>query len=108
MALGIFKLARIFRAFLFPNGPEMALWPVGYMAQSDKKNIEHRAKPIFDVTRWDDPAYWAAAAVLADRDGDTDRARLARDRLSRLGYRFDVIRPRNVPRASEGGNDAAR
>jgi hypothetical protein len=42
-----------------------------------------------DLTRRDDPAYWAAAAVVADRAGDTGRAKTARVALRRLGYRLD-------------------
>jgi hypothetical protein len=42
-----------------------------------------------DETRRDDSAYWAAAAVVADRAGDADRAELARRELARLGYKLD-------------------
>jgi hypothetical protein len=45
-----------------------------------------------DVIRRDDPAYWAAAAVLADRAGDTARASSAREALRRLGYRLESNR----------------
>lgn len=43
-----------------------------------------------DVTRRDDGAYWAAAAVLADQAGDHRRTDEARQQLDRLGYRIDV------------------
>jgi predicted Zn-dependent protease len=57
-----------------------------------------------DVSRRDDPAYWAAAAVVADRAGNTERAEAARAELRRLGYQLgsNVIA---MSRAREGGND---
>ena len=48
-----------------------------------------------DVTRRDDGPYWAAAMVLAIKAGDATRMDLARLNLRRLGYRLDVIRPRD-------------
>jgi hypothetical protein len=48
-----------------------------------------QSESIFDVTRRNDPAYWAAAAVVADRAGDAERANLAREQLQRLGYRIE-------------------
>jgi hypothetical protein len=43
-----------------------------------------------DVTRRDDGPYWAAAMAIAVRDGDRERAALARRNLRRLGYHLDL------------------
>ncbi len=39
-----------------------------------------------DKTQRDDGPYWAAAMVLAIRDGDHRRAAIAQAHLTRLGY----------------------
>jgi hypothetical protein len=55
----------------------------------------------FDSTRRNDPAYWAAAAVVADRAGDSDRAQLAREQLERLGY---TVEKRSRSTTGKGGD----
>ncbi len=49
-------------------------------------------RPSFDpdVTRRDEGPYWAAALAIALRDGNRERAALARRHLRRLGYRLDL------------------
>lgn len=43
-----------------------------------------------DLAQRDDGPFWAAALVLAIRDGDKARADLAREHLRRLGYRVEL------------------
>jgi hypothetical protein len=93
-----FILARIFRAFLFPNGSEMS-----NRRFLKRDTMSQTFNP--DATQRNNPAYWAAAAVVADQSGDADRADLARRRLERLGYRIEPARPLKMSRA-EGGDDA--
>lgn len=56
-----------------------------------------------DETRKHDGAYWAAAAIVADRAGDTDRAELARKNLRRLGYRMDRLPNRSKAEVAVAG-----
>lgn len=41
-----------------------------------------------DGSRRDDPAYWAAALVLAIQNRNAANEKTARDQLKRLGYRL--------------------
>jgi hypothetical protein len=45
-----------------------------------------KAKIDPDVTRKNDPAYWAAALVLAIQNANTQNEQSARRQLKRLGY----------------------
>ncbi|HEY7090598.1 MAG TPA: hypothetical protein VH518_21040 [Tepidisphaeraceae bacterium] len=42
-----------------------------------------------DITRRDDPAYWAAAQLVAMRSNDEQREKVARENLARLGFKID-------------------
>ncbi len=57
-----------------------------------------------DFTRHDDGAYWAAALVVAIQARDAERQALARNHVSRLGYRIDVARGRKPAVVAGEGN----
>ncbi|TWT88005.1 hypothetical protein [Neorhodopirellula pilleata] len=59
------------------------------------------AKCIYDVTRKNDPAYWAAALVLAIKHGKSTDEKTARRNLVRLGYDLTRIDTSTTPEKSE-------
>ena len=58
--------------------------------------------PDPDRCRKDDPAYWAAALVLAIKNGNSVGEKSARRNLRRL--RFDLVRVEKRPSKIEGGD----
>jgi hypothetical protein len=57
-----------------------------------------------DVTQRNNPAYWAEVLLIAERNGDDDRAALARKQLRRLNKR---ITGRSFPPRRGAGVNAA-